>query len=72
MMAAMTPASAATGTDGFTILYASQGNIAHHCEVIGSDSYGSEAIVCVDILTGTGALTTGHGAGSKPSATRTA
>src|ERR1700730_2373112 len=54
MMAAVSPASAATGTDGFTILYASQGNIAHHCEVIGSDSYGSEAIVCVDILTGTG------------------
>ena len=54
MTAAVSPASAATGTDGFTILYASQGNIAHHCEVIGSDSYGSEAIVCVDILTGTG------------------
>lgn len=54
MMAAVSPASAATGTDGFTILYASQGNIAHHCEVIGSDSYGSEAIVCADILTGTG------------------
>lgn len=53
IMSAITPASAATGTDGFTILYAGEGNVAHHCEVIGSDSYGSEAIVCVDILTGT-------------------
>jgi hypothetical protein len=53
-VAAITPASAATGTDGFTILYASEGNIAHHCEIIGSDSDGNEGIVCVDILTGTG------------------
>jgi hypothetical protein len=53
-MIAMPSASASTGTDGFTILYASQGNVAHRCEVIGSDSYGSQAIVCVDILTGTG------------------
>jgi hypothetical protein len=53
-MAAVTPASAATGTDGFPILYAGEGNIAHNCEVIGSDSDGNEAIVCVDILTGTG------------------
>ncbi len=54
MVAAITPASAATGTDGFTILYAGEGNIAHHCEIIGSDTDGNEGIVCVDILTGTG------------------
>jgi hypothetical protein len=47
------PASAATGPDGFTILYASQGNIAHQCNVIGqADGY--QAVVCADVLTGTG------------------
>jgi hypothetical protein len=53
VLATVTPASANTGTDGFPILYASQGNTAHHCESLGSDSRGSEAVVCVDILTGT-------------------
>lgn len=52
-MAAITPASAATGVDGFTILYAAEGNTAHHCEVIGSDSLGNEGVICADILTGT-------------------
>lgn len=52
-MAAIAPASAATGVDGFTILYAAEGNTAHHREVIGSDSLGNEGVVCADILTGT-------------------
>jgi len=53
-------ASADTGPDGFTILYADSGDIVHHCEIIGSD-YGEpytgsapttlEAVVCVDINT---------------------
>ncbi|MFC1406106.1 MULTISPECIES: hypothetical protein [Streptacidiphilus] len=47
----LTPASAATGVDGFTILYASVGGGAHHCEEIGSDQYGNQAIVCADLYT---------------------
>ena len=54
------PANAATGPDGFPILYADSGNVVHQCEVIGSD-YGPaytgstpttlDAVVCVDIDT---------------------
>ena len=55
------PASAATGPYGFTILDADSGNMAHNCEILGSDTDpgyvtdGSDvyqAVVCVDILTG--------------------
>lgn len=46
------PASAATGPDGFTILYASQGAVAHKCEVVGTrDQYGNEGVVCADLFT---------------------
>jgi hypothetical protein len=48
-------ASAATGTDGFPILYASEGNSAHTCNVIGSAD-GYQAVICVDIETGTSDL----------------
>lgn len=58
LFASVMPASAATGPDGFTILHADAGNIAHHCEVLGTgwDMYDNEvsAIVCVDIDTGGG------------------
>lgn len=48
----VTPASAATGSDG-SILNASSGGTVHHCESLGL-SYGDyRAIVCVDIHTGT-------------------
>ena len=55
------PASADTGPDGFTILYADSGNMVHNCEILGSDTDpgyvtdGSDvyqAVVCVDIQTG--------------------
>jgi hypothetical protein len=45
------PASAATGTDGFTILYADYGDSAHHCTVVGTPVDGYEAVVCADIIT---------------------
>jgi hypothetical protein len=46
------PANAATGPDGFTILYASQGQGAHKCEVVGTrDQYGNEGVVCADLFT---------------------
>jgi hypothetical protein len=45
------PASAATGTDGFPILYASYADLAHHCTVVGHAVDGYEAVVCADILT---------------------
>ncbi|HEX3513595.1 MAG TPA: hypothetical protein VHT26_06310 [Trebonia sp.] len=46
------PASAATGPDGFTILYASQAQGAHKCEVVGTrDQYGNEGVVCADLWT---------------------
>ena len=55
---AVTPASAATGPDGFTILHADAGNIAHTCHVLGTglDKKGNtaEAVICVDIITGGG------------------
>jgi hypothetical protein len=55
LFASVTPASAATGPYGFTILHADAGNIAHHCEFLGSglDEYhnGTAAYVCVDIDT---------------------
>jgi hypothetical protein len=46
------PASAATGADGFSILYASQGDtaMAHKCGVVGSAD-GYQAVVCADIVT---------------------
>ena len=44
------PASATTGVDGFTVLYASHGDQAHHCEIaVKAGSY--QAVICVDILT---------------------
>ena len=48
-----TSANAATGADGFTIIHASAGDAVHHCIKAGSDSYGDEAIICVDINTKT-------------------
>jgi hypothetical protein len=52
--AAIQPASAATGPDGFTILNALSDAQAHKCNVIGGDgSY--QAVVCSDILTYEGA-----------------
>ena len=48
-----TSASAATGVDGFTIIHASQGTQVHHCEKVGADSQGNQAIICVDINTNT-------------------
>ena len=55
LFASVTPASAATGPDGFIILHADAGNTAHHCEELGSglDQYGNlaAAYVCVDIDT---------------------
>jgi hypothetical protein len=44
------PASATTGTDGFTILHAGYGDSAHVCGVVGSDD-GYQAVVCADIIT---------------------
>jgi hypothetical protein len=44
-------ASADTGTDGFTILHAKSGQVAHKCTVIGSDNEDHQAVVCVDIET---------------------
>jgi hypothetical protein len=46
------PASATTGPDGFTILYADSGNVVHDCEVLGTDPSGYQAVVCLDINTG--------------------
>jgi len=43
-------ASAATGPGGFTILYASHGDEAHHCTSIGNDGT-TEGIICADIVT---------------------
>jgi hypothetical protein len=52
------PASAATGPDGFTILHADAGNIAHQCRMLGTgyDARGdfTDADVCVDIDTSGG------------------
>jgi hypothetical protein len=44
------PASAATGADGFTILYASSGDQAHKCNVIGDDGQ-YQAVICSDLVT---------------------
>ncbi|MEY9863622.1 hypothetical protein ABH935_009275 [Catenulispora sp. GAS73] len=44
-------ANADTGSDGFPILYASVGQEAHKCEVIGSDQYGNQAVICADLMT---------------------
>ncbi len=52
LLGSVMPASAATGPDGFTILYADSGNIVHHCEVLGTDGTDQQAVVCVDIVTG--------------------
>jgi hypothetical protein len=46
-----TKASAATGTDGFTILHASDHDAVHTCLILGTDDDYHEAIVCVDINT---------------------
>ena len=54
MMAAIQPASAATGAGGLTILYASSQQQAHQCNVIGGDS-SYQAVICSDILTYEGA-----------------
>jgi hypothetical protein len=54
MMAAISPASAATGAGGLPILYASSQMQAHKCNVIGGDS-NYQAVVCSDILTYEGA-----------------
>jgi hypothetical protein len=48
------PASAATGEDGFTILYAGYGDDAHQCGVVGSVNGSAglyQAVVCADIIT---------------------
>lgn len=44
-------AGAATGSDGFPILYASVGQEAHKCEVVDSDQYGNQAVICADLIT---------------------
>lgn len=44
------PASATTGTDGFTILHAGYGDAAHVCGVVGSYG-GYQGVVCADIIT---------------------
>jgi hypothetical protein len=49
-MAAIPQATAATGAGGLTILYASSGQQAHQCNVIGGDSR-YQAVVCSDIVT---------------------
>jgi hypothetical protein len=46
-----TRADAATGTDGFTIIHASDGAAVHGCHILGTDDDYHEAIVCVDINT---------------------
>lgn len=51
VLAGQLPASATTGVDGFTVLYATRGNIAHHCQVIGGAN-GYQAVICEDLLTG--------------------
>jgi hypothetical protein len=52
LFASALPASANTGTDGFTVLGAYESQIVHKCEVIGVAHKGYEGVVCVDILTG--------------------
>jgi hypothetical protein len=44
-------ASAATGTDGFPVLFASYADTAHHCTVVGKPVDGYEGVMCADILT---------------------
>ena len=51
LLAGIMPASAATGPDGFTILYADSANIVHQCGVVVTNSAGYEGVVCVDINT---------------------
>jgi hypothetical protein len=51
VLAGQLPASATTGVDGFTVLYATRGNVAHHCQVIGGAN-GYQAVICEDLLTG--------------------
>ena len=68
LFGSVTPASAATGPYGFTILHADAGNGAHHCGVLatGIDTGTGtvvEAIVCVDIDTsGSGSVYRATGA----------
>jgi hypothetical protein len=49
--ATTTGANAATGADGFPIIHASTGGVAHTCHILGTDDDYHEAIVCVDINT---------------------
>jgi hypothetical protein len=53
LLAGILPASADTGPYGFPILYADSANIVHQCGVIGAAPGYLEAVVCVDIDTGT-------------------
>jgi hypothetical protein len=50
-----TSANAATGTDGFTIIhasdYANDTTVVHECDILGTDDDYHEAIICVDINT---------------------
>jgi hypothetical protein len=46
-----TAADAATGAGGVPILYASQGNVAHTCTVIGSSGE-YQGVVCTDLVPG--------------------
>jgi hypothetical protein len=50
MMGLVSPASADTGSGGFTILYASSHQGAHKCNVIGDDGT-YQAVVCSDLVT---------------------
>ncbi|HTU73467.1 MAG TPA: hypothetical protein VMG38_08100 [Trebonia sp.] len=51
LLAVAGPASAATGAGGLTILYASSGDMAHKCNVIGGANLKYEAVVCADLIT---------------------
>ena len=53
-MVAISPASAATGAGGLTILHASSQDQAHVCSIVGEDAT-YEAVVCADLLTYEGA-----------------
>jgi len=49
-MGVVSPASADTGSGGFTVLYASSQQGAHQCNVIGDDGT-YQAVVCSDLVT---------------------
>lgn len=50
MLGMVSPASADTGADGITILYASSHQMAHKCNVIGDDGT-YQAVLCSDLVT---------------------